>query len=210
LLPENYLVEKVGCILKILFVSDHESPFIWDYFKPEKFKDVELMISCGDLKSDYLSFLVTMIKAPLLYVPGNHNDSYLHNPPEGCESIDGKIVNYKGIRIMGLGGSKRYNIGNYQYTEKEMNRRILKLQPKIWWNKGVDILVTHSPAFKLGDGEDRCHEGFKTFYKVLDKYSPKYFIHGHQHLNYGFQPERIRHYKDTKVINAYEYFILDY
>lgn len=196
--------------MKILFVSDYESPYIWDYFNPEKFKDIDLMISCGDLKAEYLSFLVTMIKAPLFYVPGNHNDSYLTNPPEGCESIDNRIVNYKGIKIMGLGGSKRYNIGNYQYTEKEMSRKILRLKPKIWWNKGIDIFVSHSPAFKLGDGEDRCHQGFKAFYKVLDKYSPKYFVHGHQHLNYGFQPERTRQYKNTKVINAYGYFILDY
>jgi uncharacterized protein len=196
--------------LKIMFVSDYESPYIWDYFNPDKFRDVELMISCGDLKAEYLSFLVTMIKAPLFYIPGNHNDSYIKNPPEGCECIDGKIITYKGIRIMGLGGSKRYNIGKNQYTEKEMARRIFKLQPRLWLNKGVDILVTHSPAYKLGDGDDRCHEGFKAFYKILDKYPPKYLVHGHQHLNYGFKPHRLLNYKDTTIINAYEYYFLDY
>ncbi|MDF2674761.1 MAG: metallophosphoesterase, partial [Clostridiales bacterium] len=167
--------------MKIMFISDIESPYIWDYFQPEKFVDIDLMISCGDLKAEYLSFLVTMIKAPLFYVPGNHNGRYIDNPPEGCESIDDKIITYKGIRIAGLGGSKRYNIGHFQYTEKEMGRRILKLQPKLWWNKGIDILVTHSPAKGLGDGTDLCHQGFEAFYKILDKYPPKYLVHGHQH-----------------------------
>jgi Icc-related predicted phosphoesterase len=193
-----------------MFISDIESPYIWDYFQPEKFADIDLMISCGDLKAEYLSFLVTMIKAPLFYVPGNHNGRYIDNPPEGCESIDDKIITYKGIRIAGLGGSKRYNIGHFQYTEKEMRRRIFKLQPKLWWNKGIDILVTHSPAKGLGDGIDLCHQGFEAFYKILDKYPPKYLVHGHQHLTYGYQPQRIRNYKDTTVINAYDYYILEY
>lgn len=196
--------------MKILLLADLESTYIWDYFQPEKFNDIDLMISCGDLKAEYLSFLVTMIKAPLFYVPGNHNDKYLKNPPEGCESIDGTIINYKGVRIMGLGGSMRYNLGHYQYTENQMKKRIRKTTFSLWKNKGVDILVTHAPALGLGDGEDLCHKGFESFYKVLDKYSPKYFVHGHQHLSYGYQPERIRKYKNTTVINAYDHYIIEY
>jgi predicted phosphodiesterase len=73
--------------MKILLVSDEECSYIWDYFDAERFKDIELIISCGDLKADYLSFLVTMIKAPLFYVPGNHDGKYDVKPPEGCESI---------------------------------------------------------------------------------------------------------------------------
>lgn len=187
-----------------------ETPYLWDFFQPDKFKDIDLIISCGDLKADYLSFLVTMIKAPLFYVPGNHNEKYIKDPPEGCESIDGKLVIYKNIRILGLGGSMRYNAaGNYQYTEKEMSKRIFRLNTKLWWNKGIDILVTHSPAYKLGDGEDLCHTGFKCFNNLLDKYSPKYFFHGHQHLNYGMKP-RILQRGATTIINAFEYYIIEY
>jgi len=200
----------VGYGLKIMVVADIESKYIWDYFQPDKFQDIDLIISAGDVKAEYLSFLVTMIKAPLFYVPGNHNDKYQTNPPEGCENIDGKLITYKGIRIMGLGGSKRYNFGINQYTEREMDKRIKKMSFKLWWNKGVDILVTHSPALGIGDGEDLPHKGFKCFFKILDKYEPKYFIHGHQHLCYGYQPMRVRKYKDTSVINAYEYYIFEY
>ena len=59
--------------MKILVVSDIESKFIWDHFDPERFRDVKMIISCGDLSARYLSFLVTMIPCPLFYVPGNHD-----------------------------------------------------------------------------------------------------------------------------------------
>lgn len=195
--------------MKILLVSDNESNYIWDYFNPEKFKDIDLIISCGDLKASYLSFLVTMIHAPLFYIHGNHDGNYLKTPPEGCECIDNNLIEYKGIRILGLGGSYRYNTGHFQYTENEMEKRIKKLKTKLWWKNGFDILVTHAPAYTLGDGEDTCHKGFECFKGLLDKYSPKYYFHGHQHLNYKPGP-RIINYKNSTIINAYEYYILEY
>lgn len=195
--------------MKILLVSDDESSFIWDYFNPDVFKDIDLILSCGDLKAEYLSFLVTMIKAPLYYVPGNHDTRYLEHPPEGCISIDGKFVKYKGIRIVGLGGSYAYNKKPYQYTEAQMKRRVFKLLPRIWRNKGFDILVSHAPALHLGDGEDLCHRGFESFVKLIETYKPKYFIHGHQHMNYGKQSRIIKH-QDTTIINAFGYYILEY
>ncbi len=195
--------------MKILLVSDKEDSYIWDYFDSERFKDIELMISCGDLKAEYLSFLVTMINAPLFYVPGNHNTSYIKEPPGGCVSIHDQLVNYNNIRLLGLGGCRRYNYGEFQYSEDQVRNRILKLTPKIWWNKGFDILVTHSPAYPLGDGKDLAHVGFKSYVELIDKYSPRYFVHGHQHLNYNISP-RISKYKNTTIINAYGYYILDY
>ena len=194
--------------MKILVVADHEEKYIWDYFDKERFKDIELIISCGDLKKQYLSFLVTMITAPLFYVPGNHNTKFEKDPPLGCDSIDDKVVNYKGFNIMGLGGSYLYSYENYQYTEKEMHKRIRKLKRKIKKAGGVDILVTHAPAYKMGDGEDRCHRGFESFVEFIDTYSPKYFFHGHQHLNYG-KGERLSKYKTTTIVNGYGYYIID-
>ena len=78
--------------MKILIVSDEESRFIWDWFDKERFKDIELIISAGDLKAAYLEFLVTMIPAPLFYVPGNHDKIFRKHPPEGCIDIGGQII----------------------------------------------------------------------------------------------------------------------
>lgn len=194
--------------MKILLVSDHEEPYIWDYFDRERFRDVELILSCGDLKGEYLSFLVTMINAPLFYVPGNHNKSYILHPPEGCVSADDTVLTHSGIRIAGLGGCMNYNNQEFQYTEEQMEKRVRKLGRKIRKQKGVDILLTHAPAFGLGDGDDLAHLGFRSFVGILDEYAPKYFFHGHQHLNYKSQ-SRVRQYKDTTIINAYGYHLVD-
>ncbi len=194
--------------MKILLVSDREEPYIWDYFDRERFRDVEMILSCGDLKAEYLSFLVTMINVPLFYVPGNHDTAYVKNPPEGCVSADDDVVFYKGVRIAGLGGSFRYSGETFQYSEDQMRKRAMKLASKIQRNGGIDILLTHAPAFGLGDGQDLCHKGFQNFIAMMDMYSPRYLIHGHQHLNYSNQ-DRIMQYKGTTIINACGYYILD-
>ena len=195
--------------MKILLISDKECNILCEKIKEEEFKNVDCIISCGDLKSSYLSYLVTMIKGPLFYVHGNHDDNYIKNPPDGCESIEDRIINFKGIKIMGIGGSRKYKEGAFQFTDKEMDKRIKKMKLKLLFNKELDVLVTHSPAFGLGDGEDFCHIGFKGYNELIDKYSPKYHFHGHQHLDYGTD-ERIIKCNNTTIINGYGYHLLEY
>ena len=195
--------------MKILAVADEESPALWDYYIPGRLKDYDLIISCGDLKGEYLSFLVTMGRSPLLYVHGNHDTHYKVAPPEGCDCIDDCLVSYNGIRILGLGGCRRYHQGAHQYTEKEMRRRIRKLRFALWRSKGVDIVVTHAPPAGIGDSSDIAHRGFEAFWDLMDRYQPKYLLHGHVHLNYGVEQVRVREYHGTKVINTCERYELE-
>ncbi len=195
--------------MKILVLSDQPSKWLWDYYEKEKLADIDLILSCGDLPAEYLSFLVTMTNCTLLYVSGNH-DKYDKKPPEGCICIDDCLYEYEGIRIVGLGGSYRYVPGaKNQYTEKEMAKRASKLSWKIKRKKGFDILLTHAPAKGLGDLEDWPHRGFATFLEMMDRYSPKFLFHGHVHMNYGTDVERERQYKDTRVINAFEKYVIE-
>ncbi|HHY63418.1 MAG TPA: metallophosphoesterase [Clostridiaceae bacterium] len=200
--------------MRLLLVADTESKYIWDHFDPERFEGIDLVISCGDLKSDYLSFIATMISAPVFYVHGNHDTNYETNPPGGCDNIEDKIVTFNGLRILGLGGSIQYSrnplysVPPYQYTEKQMEKRIRKLWFKLKRSKGFDILVTHAPPYGVGDGNDLCHTGFKAFLPLLDKFKPKYMFHGHMHLNYG-RGKRIYEYNGTTIIDAYGYYIID-
>jgi Icc-related predicted phosphoesterase len=195
--------------MKILFVADEESKVIWDFFRKEDYQDIDLIISCGDLKPQYLSFLATMIPVPVLYIHGNHDDGYEECPPEGCTCIEDQIYTFNGVRILGLGGSRRYKKGVNQYTEKEMERRVWRLGWKLHRSKGFDILVTHSPAHGIHDGEDPCHRGFDVFNRLIERYSPKYFVHGHVHMNYGRSIPREDMVGETHVVNAYERFIIE-
>ncbi len=197
--------------MNVLVLADEESKYLWDYFEKSKLDNIDLIISCGDLKPQYLSFLATFAKVPILYVHGNHDEIYDTTPPDGCICIDDDIYVYQGIRILGLGGSKNYNYGTYQYTEQEMAHRVRKLWFKLRKNNGFDILVTHAPAYQLNDGEDLPHSGFKIFRNLLDKYKPKYFLHGHVHLNYSWKQQRECIYNEhTTVINGFEKYIFEY
>ena len=66
--------------MKILAVADEECKALWDYFTPDKLEGVELIIACGDLSRHYLEYLATMAPVPLLYVHGNHDESYDTRP----------------------------------------------------------------------------------------------------------------------------------
>jgi len=195
--------------VKILTVSDEECKALWDYYTPGRLKEFDLIISCGDLKASYLSFLVTMARCPVLYVHGNHDTRYSLEPPEGCDCIDDGLVVYNGIRILGLGGCLRYNLGSNQYTDSEMRRRIRRLKWRIRMLKGVDIVVTHAPPRGLGDDEDPAHWGFESLREFLDEYHPKYLIHGHVHMSYGHKIPREIEYNGTTIINAYERYVVE-
>ncbi|MCC8050674.1 MAG: metallophosphoesterase [Clostridiales bacterium] len=196
--------------MRILAIADEESAYLWDHFEKSKLEGIDLIISCGDLHPHYLSFLATFTSAPVLYVHGNHDEKYEKIPPDGCTCIDDDLVVVNGVRILGLGGSMRYRPGNYQYTEQQMRRRIGRLRWKLYKNRGFDILVTHAPAYQLNDGRDLPHQGFKSFLTLIEKYNPRFFLHGHVHMSYGRQYRRYDKYQNTHVINAYERFVFDY
>lgn len=194
--------------MKILLLADIEDPALWDYYSPDRVKGYDLILAAGDLKAEYLTFLVTMSNLPVFYVHGNHNAAYDHYPPEGCECIDDRLVTYRGLRILGLGGSALYSREPYQYTEREMRRRIARLRFAVWKARGVDIVLTHCPPKGYGDADDYAHRGFEAFLPMLDRWKPKALVHGHVHMTYG-DIKRELPYGETRIINAYQRYTLE-
>ena len=188
--------------MKILLIADEEEPYLWDYYRPGVLKDYDFILSAGDLKAAYLEFLVTMANKPLLYVHGNHDEYYDSHPPEGCDCIEDRVTVCKGVRILAFGGCMRYNQKPHQYTEREMEHKIRKCRRAVKKAGGVDIILTHAPPFGLGDGEDLCHRGFQCYRTLIEELKPRYFIHGHMHLNYRNASQRIRTCGETTLINA--------
>ena len=195
--------------MKILCIADEELTIFWDSYVPGRLKEYDLILSAGDLKAAYLSFVVTMARAPVMYVHGNHDTGYAVTEPEGCDNIDAQIVEYKGLRILGLGGCLWYRPGDHQYSEKQMRKRIRKLRWQIAQYGGVDIIVTHAPPRGVGDSEDRAHMGFECFLDLIDTYKPRYLLHGHVHMSYGMHIQRQREYHGTQVINVCGKYVVD-
>ncbi|MDO4267295.1 MAG: metallophosphoesterase family protein [Eubacteriales bacterium] len=197
--------------MKILVLADHESKSLYEYFSPEKLEGVELILACGDLRKNYLEFFATMSHVPVLYVLGNHDDWHRKGASCGGVCIEDDIFVYKGIRILGLGGSMQYRPDSeHQYTERAMAWRIRRLWWKLFKHKGFDILVAHAPAKGVNDLQDLPHQGFSCFKQLIEKYKPGLFVHGHVHANYGTGFKRVDHLGSTLVVNAYDHYIVEY
>ncbi|MBP5180795.1 MAG: metallophosphoesterase family protein [Clostridiales bacterium] len=195
--------------MRILAVADIEDRRLYDFFTKDRVKGVDLIISCGDLKADYLDFLMTMVNVPMAYVRGNHDDNLNAKPPLGGICLEDNVVNIMGYNFLGLGGSMKYHNGLNMFTEKEMRWRTINMAPMATI-KGVDVLVTHSPARGYGDLDDLPHRGFECFNKVMNRYHPQLMLHGHVHANYGMNIAMEReHPSGTKIVNAYGYQIID-
>ncbi len=196
--------------MRILAIADEEEGCLWDHFNAERFKDVDLILSAGDLCAEYLEFLVTMINRPLLYVRGNHDDAYANHAPGGCICVEDSVYVCRGLRIAGLGGSMRYRAGDNLYSEREMRRRVLMLEPKVRLAGGVDILLTHAPARGTGDLDDFAHQGFECFNDAVNRWSPDYLLHGHVHKGYDPAFRRERELGDgCQSINVCGYTFVD-
>ena len=210
--PPGPPVPPVRMPLRILAVSDVESKFIWEHFDPELFRGVDLILSCGDLKASYLSYLVTMIPAPLFYVYGNHDGNYDRNPPLGCQCIDGRVAEFRGFRIAGLGGCLGEDPTNpYQLTEERMEKRVRKLQGDLRRGRKLDILVTHAPAAGVGDST-AFHRGFACFHQIYRDNIPTLHLFGHLHRTNHHAPDArqgVFQVGATRAINCTGYRLIE-
>lgn len=188
--------------MRILAISDVEEPWLATGLDRERMEGVDLIISCGDLPATYLEYIVTLSNLPLLYVPGNHDTAYEEHPPEGCIPLDGRLLEYQGLRIIGLGGSLRYNDRVYGFTEQEMRWRTFKLALRAKFSGGADIVVTHAPPRGYGDLEDFAHQGFEVFNVALEMLEPRYLLHGHVHMEYGRIDRTVEHPTGTRIVNT--------
>jgi predicted phosphodiesterase len=192
--------------LNVLAVTDQVSPLLYEYFDPERWGSIDLILSCGDLPPDYLGFLVSSLNVPLLYVRGNHDAKYRASAYDGCDDIHGKIVEYRGVRIAGFEGCMRYNLGSYQYSEAQMRRLVRRARLKAILTGRPDIVIAHAPPAGCHDAADACHRGFECFRDLIQSWQPALFIHGHTHAYNGIQePSTIG---STQVINAFPYTVL--
>jgi Icc-related predicted phosphoesterase len=206
--------------MKILCISDQIDPLVYSSSIKERFKDVDLILSAGDLPLDYLDFVVSSLNKPLLFVFGNHhveapeqNGAAFGADGYGATHIGCRVVREGGLIVAGLGGSMRYNRGYNQYTNFQMYGQILRLIPALLFNRlfrgrFLDVLLTHAAPRGIHDREDLCHRGFGAFLWFMRVFKPKYLINGHIHL-YDFSEVRSTEYKKTQVINAYSHYIID-
>jgi uncharacterized protein len=199
--------------MKILSISDIEINFIYSPTIQERFKSVDLVISCGDLPYYYLEYIETMLNKPLYYVAGNHSNSVEqttggpHTAPWGAINLHRKTLRYNGLLMAGVEGCLKYNQGKGQYSQRDMWLSVLLLTPALLINKlrfgrYLDVFVTHAPPKGIHDQPDLPHQGIKAF-RWLDRvFKPGYHFHGHIHI-YRSSTVTKTLYVKTQVVNTY-------
>jgi Icc-related predicted phosphoesterase len=214
--------------MRILCISDQVDPLVYSPRMRERFKDVDLVLSAGDLPPEYLGFITSMLNKDLVFVMGNHDlgeleargvHRWVGSQEEATDSSTGaidagfKIKEMEGLIILGLPGSMLYNNGPNQYSEFAMSLRIALLTPRLLLNKllrgrAADIVLTHASPQGIHDRDDLCHQGFKCFLWLMRVFKPKWLVHGHIHL-YDLADVRISRYRETTVVNAFGHWLLD-
>ena len=212
--------------MRILCISDQVDPLVYSPRMRERFKDVDLVLSAGDLPPEYLGFITSMLNKDMVYVTGNHDLGELEahgvarwsggvtaSSETGALDVGFRIRQVEGLIILGLPGSMLYNNGTNQYSEIAMGIRIALLVPRLLFNRlllgrAVDIVLAHAPPRGMHDRDDICHRGFKSFLWLMRTFKPKWLVHGHIHL-YDLGDVRVSAYGATTVINAFGHWILD-
>jgi Icc-related predicted phosphoesterase len=194
--------------MKILAISDVEEAVLYEETKRAKIGPVDMIISCGDLKESYLSYISTVYQAPLFYVRGNHDAKLDSGNPVG-ENLHGKLLNYRGIRLLGFEGSPFYSPHAVQYRETEIRLLALQAYVKSFFKGKPDIIVTHGPPQGIHDQPDFAHRGTAVYTKMIRSLKPGYFLHGHTHLSYQRNAPRLTRVGATTVINVYGYYFFE-
>jgi len=222
--------------MKLLCVSDHVDPLVYSASVKQRFADVDFVLAAGDLPMEYLGFISASLNKPIYFVFGNHNLRYLsrfrkwgvkRESPKyeienlrlsqnhfGASYIGASVRRHENIILAGLGGCKRYNKGENQFTEFQMFRQVLSILPALLFNRlfrgrALDILLTHAPPAGLNDRPDPTHQGFRVFRWFIRRFRPKYLLHGHIHL-YDLNAVREVIYEQTTIINVYDHYVLDF
>jgi len=201
--------------MNLLTVSDKECLRVYSPHIRTRFEDVDLAIGCGDLPYYYLEYIISSLDIPLYYVRGNHanpveySDTDSRKAPWGGVDLHKKVVRDRktGLLLAGIEGCLLCNLGQYQYTQTQMWRKVLRLIPKLIWNKirygrYLDIFVTHAPPWGIHDQADHAHQGIKAFNWLIKTFQPSYHFHGHIHI---YQPGIITDtlLGKTRIINTY-------
>jgi uncharacterized protein len=205
--------------MKILAVSDQVVERIYSLAGQGDFRDIDLILGCGDLPYTYLEYLVSVLNVPMFYVPGNHDPEY--NPDfasaraEGGSNLDLKRARFDRLLIAGLGGCIRYRPdGVNQYTQPEAYGRALQLMNGLLWNRirhgrALDILITHSPPFGIHDEETQAHRGLKAINWILRWARPRYHFHGHTHFFRGNLSPAVTQFGRTTIMNVFPYKVIE-
>lgn len=199
--------------MKICCISDTHLQHRDSKFFPE-IPDADILIHAGDLTyygdSDEiraaLEWLQSLPHKRKIFVAGNHDMLFEEIPQKarlilnefpGLTYLQDSAVEFDGVKIYGSPWTPEFCQWGF------MRKRGAEIAEK--WAQipdGIDVLVTHGPAFGYGDeiyGGERV--GCVDLYEAIARTNPKLHVFGHIHHAYG-QYTAYHAGLRTKFVNA--------
>lgn len=168
-----------GFKLKLLAISDVHSPDNFFITGLEKTK-VDLIVTLGDVSPSTIDYILFMAKnIPVIGILGNHDPEEI----PGLDALHCKTTDFFGYTFGGFNGAKKYKNHPNHFEEKYVAKKMKKMPY-------VDIFISHSPPFSVSEKEDHVHQGFRAFDVYMEKFKPKYWLHGHLQRYYSEQIDK--------------------
>lgn len=170
---------------RLLAVSDERERALSDERNRRNIEPVDVIVGCGDLEPDYLSFLGDAFRAPLLYVRGNHDQggAWEHGQQVVPVPLGGRLEEVGGVSFGGLGWPSRLD-GHARRDEASAWRQALALYLRTRLaGRRPAVIVSHVPPYGLGDTPaDPYHTGFNAYLWLCRRLQPVLWLHGHTTL----------------------------
>jgi Icc-related predicted phosphoesterase len=159
-------------------------------------QQIDVLISLGDLM-DYNLIRASEVYQPawILAVRGNHDDPRPFQDP--IQDLHMQVTEIKGVLFGGFSGSWKYkDQGAYLFNQEEVNRMLANFPT-------VDVFIAHNSPWGVHERDKDVHQGFEAFREYIDRVQPRYFFHGHQHVN------QVTMIGNTEVVGVYGEIGLD-
>ena len=108
-------------------------------------------------------------------VKGNHDGA--GSFPAPIIDLHLRTESFSGLTFGGFRGSWKYKPRGYFLFDQDEAESLLAAFPP------VDVFVAHNSPRHVHDKEDDVHVGFEAFVSYIHRVKPRFFIHGHQHIN---------------------------
>ncbi len=152
---------------------------------------------------DFAKWLEVQPAKNIVITPGNHELYYEKFLPESrnwitdycprAKVLIDEEVTVEGLRIYGSPITPEFNQWAFNRYRGSDIKKHWDLIPE-----GLDILITHGPAYGILDYAPQCNSvGCQDLFDAIQLKSPKIHISGHIHWSYG-----VKHFNNTTHYNT--------
>lgn len=136
----------------------------------------DIIISLGDLTNHTIKRASEYHNCgTVIAVKGNHDCA--GDFPSFVTPLHFTIFEFRGLLFGGFNGSWKYKPKGHHMFEQNEVIELLRHFPR------VDVFIAHNSPFGIHERDQEVHQGFEGFSDYIERSNPKYFLHGHQHVN---------------------------